>query len=49
MPAVLRLQDRYGEQRLPFSVLIDRGGNIIYQHAGELKKHQITPLIEKNI
>ena len=49
MPAVRRLQDGYGEPRLPFSVLISRSGKIIFRHAGELQKSQITPIIEKNI
>lgn len=49
MPTVMRLQYGYGEQRLPFSLLIDRSGNIIFRHAGELQKSQIAPLIEQNL
>ena len=47
MPDVLRLQDSYQEQRLPFSLLINRRGRVVFRHAGELKKSQITPLIER--
>ena len=49
MPQVLRLQDAYGEQRLPFSVLIGREGQLVYQHAGELKKAEISQIIEENL
>ncbi len=47
MPAVMRLQDSYDDQRLPLSVLIDRQGHVVFRHAGELKKNQIAPLIEQ--
>lgn len=49
LPSILRLQDAYGEQRLPFSVLISRQGRVIYRHAGELRQEQIEPLIQKNL
>ena len=49
MPAVMRLQNSYGEQRLPFSVLINRRGKVIFRHAGELQKAQIAPLIKQNL
>ncbi|MDX1498198.1 MAG: TlpA disulfide reductase family protein [Salinisphaeraceae bacterium] len=49
MTAVMRLQDSYGEQALPFSVLISRQGQIIYKHAGELKRETIEPIIRQNL
>lgn len=49
MPGILRLQDAYGEQRLPFSILIGRNGRVVYRHAGELKRPDIVPLIEENL
>lgn len=49
LPQILRLQDGYGEQRLPFSVLVGRNGRVIYRHAGELKRADIAPLIEENL
>lgn len=49
LPAVLRLQDAYGEQRLPFSVLINRRGRVVYRHAGELQRDAIQPRIEQQL
>lgn len=49
LPQILRLQDDYGEQALPFSVLIGRNGRVIYRHAGELKRADIAPRIEQNL
>jgi thiol-disulfide isomerase/thioredoxin len=40
MPA-LAVQDAYGDTRLPYSVLIDRQGRIVYRKAGELTRAEI--------
>ncbi|MGB1581629.1 MAG: TlpA disulfide reductase family protein, partial [Nevskiales bacterium] len=32
MAGVLKLQDSYGQQALPFTVVIGRDGRVIYQH-----------------
>lgn len=40
MPA-LAVQDAYGDTRLPYSVLIDRKGRIVYRKAGELTRAEI--------
>jgi thiol-disulfide isomerase/thioredoxin len=40
MPA-LDVQDAYGDTRLPYSVLIDRKGRIVYRKAGELTRAEI--------
>lgn len=39
--AVLQVQEAYGDTRLPYSVLIDRQGNIVLRKAGELKRPEI--------
>lgn len=49
MPDILHLQDAYGDQRLPYSVLIGRQGQVIFRQAGELQKNQITALIEQHL
>lgn len=42
---ILNLQEAYGDTRLPFSVLLDREGQVVYRHAGELEKNEIEAQI----
>lgn len=37
----LAVQEAYGDTRLPYSVLIDRQGRIVYRKAGELTRAEI--------
>ncbi len=37
----LSVQEAYGDTRLPYSVLIDRKGRIVYRKAGELTRDEI--------
>ncbi len=37
----LAVQEAYGDTRLPYSVLIDRKGRIVYRKAGELTRAEI--------
>lgn len=41
----LAVQEAYGDTRLPYSVLIDRQGRIVYRKAGELTRAEIEALI----
>lgn len=43
--AVLTLQEAYGDTRLPYTVLLDRDGRVIYRHAGELEADEIEAQI----
>lgn len=43
--AVLKVQDAYGDTRLPYSVLIDRQGLIVYRKAGELSRAEIEEIL----
>lgn len=45
LTAALNLQEAYGDTRLPFSVLLDREGQVVYRHAGELEKNDIEAQI----
>jgi thiol-disulfide isomerase/thioredoxin len=42
----LAVQESFGDTRLPYSVLIDRKGQIVFRKAGELKRAEIEPLLE---
>lgn len=42
---VLKVQEAYGDTRLPYSVLIDRQGVIVFRKAGELKRAEIEARI----
>lgn len=42
----LKVQEAYGDTRLPYSVLIDRQGRVVYRKAGELTRAEIEVLIE---
>lgn len=44
--SVVAVQDAYGENRLPFSVLIGRDGQILWRYAGVLKREDLTRRIE---
>lgn len=41
----LAVQEAYGDTRLPYSVLIDRQGRIVYRKAGELTRAEIEAQI----
>lgn len=43
--AVLSLQESYGDTRLPYTVLINQAGEVVYTHAGELKADDIQAQI----
>jgi thiol-disulfide isomerase/thioredoxin len=43
--AVLAVQEAFGDTRLPYSVLIDRQGMIVFRRAGELKREEIEAQI----
>ena len=43
---VIPVQEAYGDSRLPYSVLIDRRGYIIYRKAGELSRAEIEAQIQ---
>lgn len=42
----LSVQEAYGDTRLPYSVLIDRQGTIVFRKAGEITRAEIEPLIQ---
>jgi thiol-disulfide isomerase/thioredoxin len=43
--ATLSVQEAYGDTRLPYSVLIDREGRIVFRKAGELARPEIEAQI----
>ncbi len=42
----LAVQEAFGDTRLPYSVLIDRQGQIVFRKAGELKRAEIEPHLQ---
>lgn len=43
--AVLNLQEAYGDTRLPYTVLLNQEGQVVYRHAGELDAKEIEAQI----
>lgn len=44
--AVLDLQGRYGETRLPFTVIVDRAGRVVAEHLGELDRQALMNMLQ---
>lgn len=42
---VVDVQDAYGENRLPYSVLINRAGQVLWEYPGELDRATLEPKI----
>ncbi len=49
MNAVMDLQEAYGDTRLPYTVLLNRQGDVAYTHAGELEAAEIEAWIKRII
>lgn len=53
LDAILDLQTRYGETRLPYSVIIDRRGQVRYREAGVLTeaewRERLNPLLAEKM
>ena len=45
----LRLQVEFGDTRLPYSVLIDRQGRIVYRKPGLMSRDEIEPELLKHL
>lgn len=43
---ILKLQAAYGDTRLPFTVVIDRAGRVVYRQAGEMQRLELEGVIE---
>jgi hypothetical protein len=43
---VLSVQDAFGDSRLPFSVILDRSGNIVFRKAGELERPELDEILK---
>lgn len=46
LDAILDLQGRYGETRLPYTVIVDRAGQVVAQHLGELDRAGLLQLLK---
>ncbi|MGH8528419.1 MAG: TlpA family protein disulfide reductase [Nevskiales bacterium] len=42
---ILTLQAAYGDTRLPFTVVIDRNGKVVYRQAGEMQRLELESVI----
>ncbi len=42
---ILQLQARYGETRLPFTVVIDRQGKVAWRQAGEVRRRELESVV----
>ena len=45
--SVIAVQDAFGENRLPFTVLIGREGQILWQHAGAITAEMLEQQVQK--
>ncbi len=43
---ILKLQAAYGDTRLPFTVVIDRTGRVVYRQAGEVRRSELEGVIK---
>ena len=42
---ILELQSRYGDTRLPFTVVIDRAGRVAWRQAGEVRRPELEQVL----